>query len=79
MNRPNKLECFSLASLFGLVYYNVLAYWAYSQVAKKRKCCEYGYWSLNPKPVENQYVPQCKPLQGNLKEGKCSVRLTSLY
>jgi len=30
MNRPNNLECLSLASLSGIVQYTTLAYWAHA-------------------------------------------------
>ncbi len=41
MNRPNKLECLCLASLYARAKCNTLAYWAHSWVMNKMKCCEY--------------------------------------
>jgi hypothetical protein len=40
INWTNELECLSLASPFSLDFYNTLAYFAYSEVTKKMKCCE---------------------------------------
>ncbi len=37
-----KLECLSPPTLSNLESCNSLAYWAYSWVTKKMKCCEYG-------------------------------------
>ncbi len=42
MNKPNKLECWSLVSLSCLMLCKSLAYWVNSQVIKNMQCCEYG-------------------------------------
>ncbi len=44
--RPNKLECFTMASLSNLVLCNTLTYWADTKVTKKMRCCEYGPWFM---------------------------------
>ncbi len=44
MNGPNKLVCFSLASLSSLVLYNTLAYWTHYYLTniKHRECDTQG-------------------------------------
>jgi hypothetical protein len=59
---PNKLDCFSLSSLYNLVQCNALAYWAHSLATKKMKCSEYSLWGLYHKTfyrVVNLCVYQC--------------------
>jgi hypothetical protein len=43
--RPIKLECYITLGQIGLVGKTALAYWSYSQVLKKMKCCEYVPWN----------------------------------
>ena len=64
MHGLNKLECWSVASFASLGKSNTLAYWAYLEVTKKMKSCEYdtrGFIFSHVKPFYELLVSDLDP------------------
>ncbi len=73
-----KLECLSPPTLSNLESCNSLAYWAYSWVTKKMKCCEYGHCVTFHHFNRNkcwEYTPQ----QCLIRHNACANKIKHLW